>query len=157
VYAHPRLRHFTPTAILDSRSRRREMASAADWPYLKTSAAAKAILDAGGTVQLGAHGQLQGLRAHWELWALGQGGMTNFEALRAATLHGAEYLGLGGDLGSLQPGKLADLVVLERNPLENLRNSETVQMVMVNGRLYDAATLAQLGNHPQPAPTPHWD
>jgi imidazolonepropionase-like amidohydrolase len=87
---------------------------------------------------------------------LGQGGMTPHEALRAATLSGAEYIGLDGDLGSLEPGKLADLIVLERNPLEDLRNSESVQYVMLNGRLYDARTLAQLGNHPAPAPEATW-
>jgi imidazolonepropionase-like amidohydrolase len=107
-------------------------------------------------VQLGAHGQLQGLGAHWELWMLQQGGMTNFEALRAATLHGAEYLGLDRDLGSLAAGKLADLVVLDRNPLDDIRNSAAIRYVMVNGRLYDANTLGQLGNHPASAPVMPW-
>jgi imidazolonepropionase-like amidohydrolase/Tol biopolymer transport system component len=156
VWEHPRLRHFTPVGILDSRSRRRQMAPQEDYYYVETSRTAKALHDAGVSVQLGAHGQLQGLGAHWELWALGQGGMSNHEALRAATLNGAEYIGLDGDLGSLEAGKLADLLVLDRNPLENLRDSEAIRFVMVNGRLYDAATLAQLGNHPAPAPRPFW-
>jgi cytosine/adenosine deaminase-related metal-dependent hydrolase len=90
------------------------------------------------------------------MWSLQQGGMSNWEALRAATLHGAEYLGLDRDLGSLEPGKLADLVVLDRNPLENIRHSESVRYVMLNGRLYDAWSMAQLGNHAAPAPEPRW-
>jgi imidazolonepropionase-like amidohydrolase len=114
------------------------------------------MVDRGGRVQVGAHGQMQGLAAHWELWMLAQGGMTPLEAIRAATLHGAESIGLDRDLGSLEPGKLADLVVLDRNPLENIRDTESVRLVMVNGRLYDAWTLAQQGNHPGAAPQPLW-
>lgn len=87
---------------------------------------------------------------------LEQGGMTPMEALHAATLAGAEYLGLDGDLGSLEAGKLADLVVLRENPLADIRNSEGVELVMINGRLFDATTMAQLGNHPTPAPDPAW-
>jgi Tol biopolymer transport system component/imidazolonepropionase-like amidohydrolase len=155
VWENERLARFTPAAVLDSR-RRRPMAAEDDYFYVEVSRAARDILAAGGKVQLGAHGQLQGLAAHWELWSLAQGGMTPMQALRAATLHGAEYLGLDGDIGSIQPGKLADLVVLDANPLENIRNSETVRYTMINGRLFDAHSLAQLGNHPAAAPHPFW-
>jgi imidazolonepropionase-like amidohydrolase len=95
-------------------------------------------------VNVGAHGQRQGLAAHWEMWMLAQGGMTPMEVLRAGTLNGAEYIGLGDDIGSLENGKLADLIVLEKNPLEDIRNTDSVELVMVNGRLYDAATMNQL-------------
>jgi imidazolonepropionase-like amidohydrolase/Tol biopolymer transport system component len=157
VWEHDRLMRFTPREIVDARSRRRNMTTEDDYFYREVSRAAKQILDRGGKVQLGAHGQLQGLGAHWELWMLGQGGMTPMEALRAATLHGAEYLGLDGDLGSLEAGKLADLIVLDRNPLENLRNSEAVRYVMVNGRLYDAMSLAEIGNHPRERARFFWE
>src|SRR5690606_32342262 len=90
-----------------------------------------------------------GLGAHWELWMLGQGGFTPMEALRAATLDGARYLGLDHELGSLEAGKLADLLVLDANPLEDLRNSETIKYTMVNGRLFDARTMDEVGNHPR--------
>jgi imidazolonepropionase-like amidohydrolase/Tol biopolymer transport system component len=135
VWENKRLLTFMPRADVDARSRRRQMASDDDYHYIETSRSLKAVLDAGGKVQLGAHGQLDGLGAHWELWMLQQGGMTNLEALRCATLSGAQYLGMNKDLGSLEPGKLADLVVLEKNPLENIRNSDSVKYVMVNGRL----------------------
>lgn len=145
VWENERLLKFTPRDIIDARSRRRQMANEDDYQYVETSKALKKILDAGGRVQLGAHGQLQGLGAHWELWMLQQGGMTNLEAIRAATLHGAEYLGLDKDLGSIEPGKLADLIVMENNPLENIRNSESIRYVMKNGRLYDGETMDEIG------------
>ena len=132
------------------------MAPEDDFNHVLISQGAKKILDAGGLVQLGAHGQLQGLGAHWELWMLEQGGMTELEALRSATLMGAEYIGLDGELGSIEEGKLADLVVLSKNPLENIRNSESVQMVMLNGRLYDAATMNEIGNHPKERKPFYW-
>ncbi len=152
VWENEKLLTFTPRSIVDARSRRRQMAPEDDFNHILIGKGAKQILDAGGLVQLGAHGQLQGLGAHWELWMLQQGGMTNLEALRCATLNGAKYLGLDAEIGSLEQGKLADLIVLDRNPLENIRNSDSVGLVMVNGRLYDAKTLNEAGNHPQPRP-----
>jgi imidazolonepropionase-like amidohydrolase len=125
------------------------MAPEDDFNHVLIAKGCKQIAEAGGSVQLGAHGQLQGLGAHWELWMLQQGGMTVLEALRAATIDGARYLGLEGDIGSLEKGKLADLVILDRNPLENIRNTEFISMVMLNGRLYDAKTLNEIGNHPR--------
>jgi Tol biopolymer transport system component/imidazolonepropionase-like amidohydrolase len=146
VWENERLLRFTPREIIDARSRRREMANEDDYQYFETSRAMKKVLDAGGKIQLGAHGQLQGLGAHWELWMLQQGGMTNMEAIRCATLNGAQYLGLDRDLGSLESGKLADLIVMDKNPLENIRNSESIRYVMKNGRLYDGGTMNEIGN-----------
>ena len=83
--------------------------------------------------------------------------MTNLQAIRCATLYGAEYLGLDHDLGSLETGKLADLIVLDKNPAENIRNSDSVHYVMLNGRLYDAATMNEIGNHPHQRPPFYWE
>lgn len=157
VWENERLLTFTPREIVDARSRRRTMAADDDFNHVLIAKGAKQILDAGGVVTLGAHGQLQGLGAHWELWMLQQGGMTNLEALRCATLNGARALGLDKELGSIGKGKLADLVVMDRNPLENIRNTESIRMVMVNGRLYDAKTLNEIGNHPKDRPKLHWE
>jgi imidazolonepropionase-like amidohydrolase len=107
----------------------------------------KKLTDAGVKINLGAHGQLQGLGAHWELWMLQQGGMSNYEALRCATINGAIYLGMDHQIGSLEVGKLADIIVLGKNPLDNIRNSEFVQYVMINGRLYNPETMDEIGNY----------
>jgi imidazolonepropionase-like amidohydrolase len=116
------------------------------------SASANKLADAGVLVNMGAHGQLQGLGAHWEMWMLAQGGMAPMDVLRAATINPARSLGLDRDLGSLEPGKLADLVVLDRNPLENIRHTESVFRVMLNGRLLDQRLDVVDG----PAAPPFW-
>ncbi|TNE68956.1 MAG: amidohydrolase, partial [Bacteroidetes bacterium] len=118
---------------------------------------AKDLVEAGGIVGIGSHGQLQGLGYHWELWAVQSGGMSNHDALRVATILGAEAIGLDKDLGSLEPGKLADLIVLDANPLENIRNSNTVRYVMKNGRLYEGDTLDEVYPTPRKAPDLEWN
>jgi imidazolonepropionase-like amidohydrolase len=157
VWDNERLLRFTPREIIDARSRRRMMAEEDDFNYIENARAAKKVFDAGAKVQLGAHGQLQGLGAHWELWMLVQGGMTSLEAIRCATLYGAQYIGLDKDLGSLEPGKLADLIVTQKNPLEDIRNSESIRYVMKNGRLYDGATMDEIGNHPKKRGKFNWE
>ncbi|HXI01290.1 MAG TPA: amidohydrolase family protein [Sphingobacteriaceae bacterium] len=146
VWENERLLTFTPRHIIDERSRRRTTSEFGDYGHIEVSKAAKQLADGGTKVNLGAHGQIQGLGAHWELWMLAQGGMAPLEAIRSATLNGAEYLGMSKELGSLQAGKLADLIVLDENPLEDIRNSEKIKYVMVNGRLYDANTMNEVGN-----------
>src|SRR5690606_41334157 len=106
---------------------------------------------------LGAHGQLQGLGGHWERWSLWQGGMTNMETLQAATINGANYIGAGKDIGSLKVGKLADLIILDKNPLDDIRNSESIRYTMVNGRLYDTETMNEIGNEPKERKEFYWE
>lgn len=144
VWANERLAAFVPREILDPASRRRTMAPEEEYNHINISRVAKMLLDRGVRVQLGAHGQREGLAAHWELWMFVQGGMTPHEALRAGTLNGAWYIGMDEHLGSLTSGKLADLVILEQNPLEDIRNSEHIRFTMVNGRLYDARTMNEI-------------
>jgi len=149
VWEKDRLLTFTPRPIVDSRARHRIMIPDEEYQngHILTSKSLKKLSDKGVKINLGAHGQLQGLGAHWELWMLQQGGMTNMEALQCATINGAVYLGMDHQIGSLKEGKLADLIVLEENPLEDIRNSEFVSYTMINGRLYDASTMNEIGNY----------
>jgi len=150
VWKNEHLLSFTPQSIIDARSRRRVTAEYGDYGHIEVSKYVKQIADGGTKVNLGAHGQLQGLGAHWELWMLTQGGMTPMQAIRCATMNGASYLGMDREIGSLEQGKLADLIVLNANPLVDIRNSEKIKYVMVNGRLYDANSMNEIGNHEKP-------
>ncbi|HLR26918.1 MAG TPA: amidohydrolase family protein, partial [Fodinibius sp.] len=146
VWEKERLLNFTPRSIVDSRSRHRTMIPQEEYEngHILSAETAKNLLREGVNVNLGAHGQLQGLGAHWELWMMKQGGMTNMEALKVATINGARYLGMDHALGSIEEGKLADLIVIDGNPLEDIRATEKVTYTMINGRLYDSATMNQI-------------
>ncbi|SKB33283.1 amidohydrolase family protein [Daejeonella lutea] len=150
VWENERLLSYTPRNIIDSRSRRRTTSEFADYGHIDVSRAAKQLADGGTKVNLGAHGQIQGIGAHWELWMLAQGGMSPLQAIRSATLNGAEHLGMGKELGSLETGKLADLIVLDANPLEDIRNTEKIRYVMINGRVYDAETMNETISREKP-------
>ncbi|MDT5296079.1 MAG: hypothetical protein QOJ76_2959, partial [Acidobacteriota bacterium] len=157
VYENRKLLRFTPRAHIDPRARRRMLVPEDDFYHFELAKSVKDFVRMGGKAQLGAHGQLQGLGAHWELWMLAQGGLTPLEALRCATLSGAQYLGLDGDLGSIEPGKLADLVVLDRNPLDDIRNSESIRYVMAGGRLFNADNMDEIYPEQRVRPPFFWE
>jgi hypothetical protein len=150
-----KLRRFIPDDNIDSRVRRRGTGAggspgrgawAVDEDYVHPLHAefVKRLVESGGRAGVGSHGQLQGLGYHWELWAMASGGLSNRDALRVATIFGAEAIGMEKDIGTIEAGKLADIVVLDRNPLENLRHTTSLHYVMKNGRLYDAQTLDEV-------------
>lgn len=144
VWEDERLLRFVPREIIDERSRRPFTAPDEEYNHFNEARLAAELSHEGVGVNLGAHGQREGRGAHWELWMFVQGGMTPMEALRSATLTGARYLGMDKDIGSLEPGKLGDLVVLDANPLEDIHNSDHIALVVANGRVYDGVNLDQL-------------
>jgi hypothetical protein len=147
VWENERLMRYTPKSFVEPRSIRRQTAPDSHYNHIHVASSAKQLNDLGVAVNTGAHGQREGLATHWEIWMLGQGGFTSWEALRAATANGAWTLGMDKEIGSIEVGKLADLVIIDGNPLEDLRRSEFVHATMIDGRLFEAATMNQVWPH----------
>ena len=157
VWGDKKLQYFTPYKELARKSRRRPgWFMDEEHVFKKHAEFMKELVEAGGLAGIGSHGQLQGLGFHWELWAVASGGMNEHDALKLATITGAEALGLDGDIGSLEAGKLADIVVLEKNPLKNLRNTNTLTHVVKNGKVYKADTLDEVWPEAQKAEPFNW-
>jgi Tol biopolymer transport system component/imidazolonepropionase-like amidohydrolase len=156
LHSDPKASYFTPAEILARQARRRPLIVEEDYNYAAIARGVRDIVRAGGLAGLGSHGQQDGPAAHWELWMLQSGDMTNMEALRIATILGAEAIGYERDLGSIEAGKLADLVVLNSNPLDDIRNSMDIRYVMKNGELFEGATLDRIWPSERAFPTPYW-
>ncbi len=156
VHDDAKLSRFTPHRILDEKTKRREGWFRKDeYAFPKLAAGTAKILRDGGLVGVGSHGQLQGLGYHWEMWMIASGGLTPLEMLRCATMNGAKMIGRAQDLGSIEPGKLADLVILDKSPLDDIHNTNTVHWVMKNGELFEGDTLNQVWPGKKPLP-PLW-
>ncbi len=144
VWTNERLLRYVPRSRVEPRSMRRQKAPEDHYNHVFVARTAKELRDRGVGVHIGAHGQREGLASHWELWTMEQGGFTPWEALRGGTIDAAWHFGMERDIGSLEIGKLADLVVIDGNPLLDLRRSEYVDYTMVNGRLYDVETMNEI-------------
>ena len=157
ILSDPKLTRFTPFSELERRGLRRpQWFRDSEYSYKLFAEQAKKVVEAGGRVGLGGHGQLQGLGVHWELWNIASGGMKPMDALRVGTIFGAEAIGLQKQLGSVEAGKLADLMVLDANPLDDIKNTNTIRYVMKNGRVYDGNSLAEVWPRQRPLPKQWW-
>ncbi|HEX8942840.1 MAG TPA: amidohydrolase family protein [Gemmatimonadaceae bacterium] len=145
VVNDPKLNRFTPRDVVERKTLRRPgWWAPSQWSFQLFAEQAAKMVAAGGHVGMGSHGQLQGLGAQWEIWNIASGGMPRYDVLRVATIFGAEAIGHEKDIGSLEAGKLADLQVLDKNPLDDIKNTNTIRYVMKNGRLYDGNTMAEI-------------
>ena len=155
IHDDPKANTFIPRENLDMRARRRGQGAGGspgqagwflpeEYVFPRHGEFVDKMLTGDGRMGVGSHGQIQGIGFHWEMWAMGSGGASNHDILRAATILGAEAIGFGSQIGSIEAGKFADIVIMNSNPLDDLRNTADISHVMKDGRLYDGNTLDQL-------------
>jgi hypothetical protein len=155
--ANPKMRRFWPPWAIAQKLENRPWRPLADYRFSAVAPGVQRLADAGGLVGMGAHGEVPGIGFHWEMQAHVMGGAKPMTVLHAATAGSAETIGRLDDLGTLEPGKLADLVILDRDPLADIRNTQAIHAVMRGGRLYDGDTLAELWPTRTPPERTDWE
>lgn len=156
VWRHPILSKHVPPKLLQAANVRRTKAPESDFVDAVSARTSHMLKERGVLVSIGAHGQQQGLAAHWEMWSFVRGGFSPLEALTTATIAPAKHLGFDKDLGSLEAGKLADLVIMNSNPLDDIGNTDDINMVMLNGRLYEADSMNEVQTAETKRPAYYW-
>ena len=159
ILEHPRsnakLCRFVPYAFIEAKTRNPHYVYPEEQTVARFAEDAWRIRQAGGLVGIGSHGEMPGIGYHWEMWTYAEGGAPPHAVLQAATIDSATIIGRASSIGSLEAGKLADLLVLGADPLENIRNSAQIDFVMKNGRLYDGDTLDESWPEARPL-KPRW-
>lgn len=153
-HSDAKLNRFTPHYFVDHKTQRLGWALPSEYAFPQVARGAAEIQRAGGLVGVGSHGELPGLGYQWELQAYAAGGMTPLEVLHAATIGSAETIGRADQIGTLEPGKFADILILDRDPLLDIRNAMSLDAIMKNGRLYNGDTLDELWPRHRTLPQP---
>ncbi len=157
VWKDAKLSRWMPWRTLLPHARRRPLRPETDYTFPILAEAVKDIIANGGHGAIGAHGQAHGIGPHWEVW-MAASAMGPMGALELASREGAYFLGVLDDLGTLEPGKLGDFMVLNSNPLENIRNTTDILYVVQGGVVYDAETLDEVWPEARPyGDHPWWD
>jgi imidazolonepropionase-like amidohydrolase len=160
VLKNQKLARYIPAELVNGMMRRRpQWFAPEEYNNNGNGSIAKGVADivkAGGRAGIGGHGQMQGLGVHWEIWSMHAGGISNHDTLKVATIFGAEAIGMDQDLGSLESGKLADLIILDKNPLDDIKNTNTIRYVMKNGELFEGDTLNQVWPKQKPLGPQYW-
>lgn len=161
AHADPKLNRFVPHFALDAWGRRHPWVEPSEYQFPMVAEGVAKVARAGGNVSLGAHGQVQGLGPHWEIWAMaGENGrgkaLSAHEALRAATERAAEKLGLLPDLGTIETGKLADMIVLDADPIADIHNTTKIHWVVKNGEVYEGETMKRVWPSAVEPPLQYW-
>lgn len=149
VWKDQKHRRWMPWRQMAGHLRRRVLRPKTDYSYPMLAQGLADLIAEGGYGAIGSHGEHHGLAAQWEVW-MAASAMEPLQALRVASLHGARFLGADRDLGSLEAGKLADLLVLNANPLDDIRATADIRFVMKGGVLYVAETLDQVWPEQRP-------
>jgi hypothetical protein len=123
-------------------------------PGSTLASTAAIIQERGSSIMLGSHGERDGIGLHFEMWAHAEGGISNLEVLREATLNGARSIGVDEDLGSIEVGKVADMVIFDQNPIEDIKQTLSASMVMRSGVLYRTHELEEVW--PRERALPAW-
>ncbi|MGQ0648912.1 MAG: amidohydrolase family protein [Gemmatimonadaceae bacterium] len=149
VWKNEKLRLWMPWQQLVPHSRRRVLRPATDYSYPLLAQQVADIIAQGGHGAIGSHGQQHGIASHWEVW-MAASAMGPMGALELASKQGSIFLGAERDVGSIAVGKLADLIVLNSNPLQNIRNTADIRWVMKGGVLYDGMALDEVWPQARP-------
>lgn len=156
LWTDRKLQRFAPWRKLEAHTRRRDVRPATDYTYPILAQGLADIIAKGGHGAIGAHGQQYGIASHWEVWMLASA-MTPLQALRVATLDGATMLGAQQDIGSIAVGKLADILVLNGNPLLDIKQTASLAAVIKGGRVHDGETLDETWPRSRPYGKFFWE
>jgi hypothetical protein len=155
VWRNEKLRLWMPWKQLVPHTRRPYLRPRTDYSFPMLAQVLADIMAEGGHGAIGAHGQQHGIASHWEVWMAAEA-MGPMGALELASKEGAYFLGADRDVGSLAVGKLADLIILNSNPLDDIRNTTDIRSVMKGGVLYDGLTLDELWPRQRPYGARPW-